>query len=413
MTDSSSNAIKDELLNFIESVPTAFHFCNYFKELLVKNGFVQLSENDMKENVVKGFVIRDCRTICAWNGINCRGANIAFSHSDSPCLMVKPTIQTSEEAKNNIIRCSSYGGGLWCTWFGRDLKLAGKIYARINGVIETILYDSKRPIAFMPPPDVTTPSDTENELKVHTCDFRKYERGLLGFIEHELNIPNGSIECFDLRFFDSMKPNVFNDILTTQRHDNLVNTFAGLYGFIHSNPARDRCNIFCAFDNEEIGSSTHVGYGNVLTNVINYVTTKGYVVPFKHNSLMISLDSNHARHPKFQSQTSSSYSNFLGSGVSLSIDYSKASSSSLYTTAYLQFLCQNSKTFQLSKARELNSSSSGSTLGPCVEAVTGIKTADCGCMALAMHSIREIACFRDTVECVNLCRCFYSSYPNS
>ena len=44
-----------------------------------------------------------------------------------------------------------YGGGIWRTWFDRDLGLAGKVVVKLsNGTIESRLWDSKKALMNIP-----------------------------------------------------------------------------------------------------------------------------------------------------------------------------------------------------------------------------------------------------------------------
>ena len=51
---------------------------------------------------------------------------IIGAHTDSPCLKIAPV---SKSTFKSLSQCHvmTYGGGLWHTWFDRDLVLAGKV----------------------------------------------------------------------------------------------------------------------------------------------------------------------------------------------------------------------------------------------------------------------------------------------
>jgi len=45
---------------------------------------------------------------------------------------------------------STYGGGIWHTWFDRDLTLAGRIIVNENGRLVTKFWNAKDPLLKVP-----------------------------------------------------------------------------------------------------------------------------------------------------------------------------------------------------------------------------------------------------------------------
>lgn len=57
------------------------------------------------------------------------GVYMVGAHTDSPCLKVKPVSKTAKSGYG-MVNIATYGGGLWTTWFDRDLSVAGRVLVR-------------------------------------------------------------------------------------------------------------------------------------------------------------------------------------------------------------------------------------------------------------------------------------------
>ncbi|KAK6016443.1 hypothetical protein OSTOST_18074, partial [Ostertagia ostertagi] len=105
------------------------------KELLIQNGFEELSESDRWDTKPNGryFVTRNRSTIVAFviggQFKKGNGFKILATHTDSPCLKVKPISKLRSEGYNQV-GAVTYARSLWHTWFDRDLSMAGEIVIR-------------------------------------------------------------------------------------------------------------------------------------------------------------------------------------------------------------------------------------------------------------------------------------------
>lgn len=78
------------------------------------------------------------------------GFNIIAAHTDSPCLKLKPR-SASFKSGHQMVNVQTYGGGLWHTWFDRDLTLAGRVILKdADGSFKHELVKVSRPLIRVP-----------------------------------------------------------------------------------------------------------------------------------------------------------------------------------------------------------------------------------------------------------------------
>ncbi|KAK6136015.1 hypothetical protein DH2020_030225 [Rehmannia glutinosa] len=150
----SSQSVVGDLLDYLNESWTQFHATA--KRQLVAAGFHLLSENEEWKLKPGGryFFTRNMSSLVAF-AIGEKysigsGFHVIAAHTDSPCLKLKPK-SASSKSGYLMVKVQTYGGGLWHTWFDRDLSLAGRVIVRADdGSFSHKLVKIKRPLLRVP-----------------------------------------------------------------------------------------------------------------------------------------------------------------------------------------------------------------------------------------------------------------------
>jgi aspartyl aminopeptidase len=130
--DVSAKAAHD-FVSFVNASPTPFHAVHWVKHRLVKAGFHEVKEREDWSSKCKPggkyYLTRNASTILAFAiGKKWKPGNpvaMIGAHTDSPCLRIKPISKRQSEGYLQVA-VETYGGGLWHTFFDRDLSIAGR-----------------------------------------------------------------------------------------------------------------------------------------------------------------------------------------------------------------------------------------------------------------------------------------------
>ena len=178
-TKGLSKALLDEAVPYAKKIidglnasQSQFHAVNYCADQLKQNGFTEVKETD-KWTLEPGkgyFFTRNGSTICAFLAGSKVGKEpihsfkIVGCHTDSPVLKLAP-FSKKEFLGYNQVNVMTYGGGLWRTWFDRDLNLAGKVVIRTGEQrqnLESRTWASGRPLLSIP--SLCIHLDTERDV---------------------------------------------------------------------------------------------------------------------------------------------------------------------------------------------------------------------------------------------------------
>ena len=246
------------------------------------------------------------------------------AHTDSPCLRIKPHSKKTGAGFMQV-GVETYGGGIWHTWFDRDLSIAGRAMVKDEkGNYVQKLVKVEKPILRIPTlaihldrsasfePNKETElfpiaglvaaelnrtgakeggqaedkkvSESENEgkanqtfqpLKILSDRHHPY---VVEIIAEHAGVAVEDIVDFEMVLYDTHKScigGINNELIFSPRLDNLGMTYASVEGLIESvsspSALEDESSIrlITCFDHEEIGStSAHGAASNLLPAVL-------------------------------------------------------------------------------------------------------------------------------------------------
>ncbi|KAJ3215299.1 hypothetical protein HK099_006427 [Clydaea vesicula] len=279
-----------------KSGSSPFHVVAESRRRLVAAGFTEIKERQNFDQKLarngKYFYTRNQSALIAFSvgGKYSRGNgfSIVGAHTDSPCLKVKPI---SKKTKSTYLQVGVevYGGGLWHTWFDRDLSVAGRVMVKNGDKFEQNLVKINKSILRIPnlaihltdrkdgftfnkevqlTPILGLTKAVEKQLNAEPTEgdgnTPKHHPEFLKLIANELKVNVEQIEEFELCLYDTQAPAVggLNDeFVFSARLDNLGMSYCSLQGLINAKNLESDSNIrmVALFDNEEIGSVSTAG----------------------------------------------------------------------------------------------------------------------------------------------------------
>jgi len=434
-------------LAFLEQSPSPFHAVESSRKLLHAAGFKELKERSTFQDQIKSngkyFYTRNQSAIVAFTigGYYKRGNGFSIigAHTDSPCLKVRPV---SKKEKFGILQVGVelYGGGLWHTWFDRDLSIAGRVMIKTASGHEQRLVRVNKPILRIPNLAIhlSTERDTftynkETHLtpvlglaaeKALNADTLSHHPVLLDLVAKELGIKVDEIRDFELCLYDTQAPAVGganDEFVFSARLDNLGMSYCALEALIKAESQETDTNIrmIALFDNEEVGSVSTAGADSNLLQVAlkrigevevgDAVTSKSAAEEALLKSMLISADMAHGIHPNYSEKHEELHRPLMNAGVVIKQNANQRYATTSVTSLILKEVAKK-RGIVLQEFVVRNDSPCGSTIGPMLSAKLGIRTIDVGNPQWSMHSIRETCGTRDVQTAIDLFVSFFEEF---
>lgn len=412
-----------DLINFIDRSPLNYFAVKNASEILEKNGFKKVREDEVWE-LEKGkyYTTRDDSALIAFEiGEDLKkGFEIIGSHTDSPTFKIK---SNSEMADTGFLKLNieAYGGMIHSTWLDRTLSLAGKASYKEDGKINYALVNIDKDLLTIANAAIHMNREINKGYSYNVQenlyplvktikDELESKNYLVKLLADELDIEAENIIDFDLGLYDRQKGAIINDMVHVGRLDNLGSVHASLMALVDSVQGKNKMILLS--DNEEIGSSTRGGAAsNLLGNTLERIALKfgldreEYQIMIE-NSMIISADQAHAVHPNYKAFADPTNIVKMNEGLVIKIAANGAYASTLETKTRLINIAKKHD-YKLQTFHNRNDKVGGSTIGPITSTVLGIKAIDVGIPLLAMHSIRELAGVEDIYEAYEIYKKFF------
>ena len=426
------NTFADEYIYFLNKSKTEREVIDFAKEVLQKNGFVDIRDKQVLEPGDRVYFINRAKSMyIAVIGTDTleTGLNIVGAHIDSPRLDLKPN-PLYEDTGFAYFKTHYYGGIKKYQWTTIPLSIHGVI-AKTNGErIKVNIGEEDDDVAFV----IT-------DLLPHLAQDQMQKKLHEGISGEDLNLLIGSIPYGDEKTTEKVKLNILKilnekygivekDLLSSELE--LVPAFkAKTLGFDRSMVAgygqddkvcaytslRAILNIYnpkktavCILsDKEEIGSMGNTGMESHVfdTFIAELLNKKAENKPNMLdkvfcNSKMLSADVDAALDPIYASVSEKNNASFLGHGIGFN-KYTGARGKSGASDANAEYVAtiramleENNISYQIGELGKVDVGGGGTIAY--ILANKGIDVIDCGVPVLSMHSPYEVTSKFDIYE---------------
>ncbi|KAL1208576.1 putative aspartyl aminopeptidase [Cardamine amara subsp. amara] len=468
--DEKSSLVSD-FLSFLNASPTAFHAVDESKKRLQKAGYEQVSERDdwKLEAGKKYYFTRNYSTIVAFaigkKYVAGNGFHIIGAHTDSPCLKLKPVSKISKGGCLEV-GVQTYGGGLWHTWFDRDLTVAGRVIVKEEKAgsfsyshrlvriqdpimrIPTLAIHLDRNVnseGFKPNtqthlvPLLATAIKAElNKIPAEggendggkkcteASSKSKHHPLLLEIIANAVGCTPEEICEFELQACDT-QPSILagaaKEFIYSGRLDNLCMSFCSLKALIDATSSgsdleeESGIRMVALFDHEEVGSNSAQGAGSpVMIDAMSHITScfssdTKVLKKAIQKSLLVSADMAHALHPNFMDKHEENHQPKMHGGLVIKHNANQRYATNAITSFIFREIAEKHK-LPVQDFVVRNDMGCGSTIGPILASSVGIRTVDVGAPQLSMHSIREMCAADDVKHSYEHFKAFFQEFTH-
>lgn len=422
-------SISNELLTFIEQCPSAFHTIHAITCQLGQAGFSYLPEGTHWEIRPGGsyYTTRNGSSIIAFRigeDLSDYHFQMCASHSDSPSYKIKNEAELDGPGEYLRLNVEAYGGMIDSTWFDRPLGVAGRVLVKEADGVSARLFSADRDVLLIPNVAIHFNRDINNGYKynrqIDLCPLfsaGEMKKGAFdAFVAGQLGIAPERILGKDLFLVNRQRGSVWgvrSEFVSSPKLDDLQCAYASLQAFLQAENDK-AVNVYCCFDNEEVGSNTKQGaMSTFLADVLGRINaglgkTDEEYLQAQARSFLVSCDNAHAVHPNHPDKTDAQNRVWMNQGIVIKESANQKYTTDAFSRAVFTRICELADVPVQAFANR-SDSVGGSTLGNLSNTQVSLHAVDIGLAQLAMHSSYETAGAKDTAYAIRALRMFYET----
>ena len=412
---------------FLKASASAFHAVEEICAILTNEGFTCLQESKKwaLQPGGKYFVTRNQSSVIAFT-IPANGfapVQIVASHSDSPVFRIKEKSELDVAGKYVQLNTERYGGMIMSTWMDRPLSVAGRVLVRTPRGIQSKLVKVDRDLLLIPNLAIHMNREMNDGVKLNAqvdtlplYGDASAKGSFDALIAQAAGVKPDQIAGSDLYLYNRMAPSLWGageGYISAPRLDDLECAYTSLCAFTQARKSQ-HINMYCVFDNEEVGSGTRQGADSsflmdVLTRTacaLNAGSEK--LCACLASSFMVSADNAHALHPNHPEKSDPQNRPVMNEGVVIKFSANQKYTTDGISNAIFSEICKKAGVpvqIYINRSDIIG----GSTLGNISSSHVSIPSVDIGLAQLAMHSSFETAGVKDAQYMAKALQAYYET----
>ena len=394
-----------EFQNFLDTAVSAYHATANLRDMLANAGYERLFEHenwDLKRGG-KYYLIRGGTTIIAFRVPEKKpyGFMMSACHTDRPTFKLKENCEL--RGIYTRLATEGYGGMIISSWMDRPLSIAGRVMVEVEDGVVNRLINVDQDLLMMPNVAIHMNRSVNDgykwNLAVDTVPMLGGSDDADKFWPLVEETAGGRILGHDLYLYVRHKSSVWGidgEFISGQALDDLACAWGTIQGFLNARE-NESVPVFCAFDDEEVGSNSPQGAASTileftLERICNALDLD--IHQMLAQSFLVSADNAHALHPNHPELADKANAPVMGRGVVLKFNASQRYTTDGVSASVFRWVC-NKAGVPLQTYTNRPDIRGGSTLGHISLTHVSVPTVDIGLPQLAMHSCYETAAVAD------------------